>query len=205
VDPSRTSRIGAVDAEVSGAGPRPFEADQQLVQPLYLLEVSRPFERWMVLARVGGEEQRIGFADLGLAADREYLVYEFWTKSLVGSFQEAFTPGPIDPSFAVQVFCIRGREPRPQLLATNRHVSCGGVDLADVAWRDGTLSGQSDLVANDTYEVYLTEPPGWRFVDAAAEGAELVGSERSGAVRVVRLRAAQATRAAWRVRWERGG
>jgi hypothetical protein len=79
------------------------------------------------------------------------------------------------------------------------------VDLADVAWRDGTLSGQSDLVANDTYEVYLTEPPGWRFVDAVAEGAELVGSERSGAVRVVRLRAAQATRAAWRVRWERGG
>ena len=205
VDPSRTSRIGAVDVEVSGAGPRPFEADQQLVQPLYLLEVSRPFERWVVLARAGGEERRIRFADLGLAADREYLVYEFWTKSFVGSFQEAFVPGPIEPSFAVQVFCVRVREPRPQLLATNRHVSCGGVDLADVAWRDGTLSGQSDLVANDTYEVYLTEPPGWRFVDAAAEGAELVGSERSGAVRVVRLRAAQATRAAWRVRWERGG
>ncbi len=54
VDPTRSSRLGEVGAEVSGAGPRPFEADQRLSQPLYLLEVSRPFERWMVLARTGG-------------------------------------------------------------------------------------------------------------------------------------------------------
>jgi hypothetical protein len=205
VDPVRSSRIGEVEAELSGAGPRPFEADQALAQPLYLLEVSRPFERWAVLARTGGEGGRIAFADLGLATEREHLVFEFWTKRLVGSFQDGFEPGPVDPRYAVQVFCIRGREPHPQLLATNRHVSCGGADLGDVAWRGDTLSGTSELVAGDVYELYLTEPPGWRFAGVEAEGAEVLGNERAGAVRVVRLRAMQGGWAAWRVWWTRAG
>ena len=203
VDPSRTRLLGGADVEVSGAGPRPFEADQRLEQPLYLLEIYRPFERWAVLARTGGDASRIRFADLGLADSSEYFVFEFWSKSLLGSFQTEFTPGPVDRRFLVQAFCIRAREPRPQLLATNRHVSCGGVDLADVAWRGDTLSGRSDVVGGDTYELYLTEPSGYRFQDAAVDGAELVGTERAGGLRVVRLRAAQSTRAAWRVRWQR--
>jgi hypothetical protein len=203
VDPSRSSRITAVDAELSGAGPRPFEADQQLVQSLYLTEVNRPFERWAVLARTGGNARGIRFADLGLPEGREYLVFEFWTKRLLGAFQEAFAPGPVDPSFAVQVLCIRERVPHPQLVATNRHVSCGGADLVDVAWRGDTLVGTSDVVGNDGYELFLTEPPGWRFVAASVDGAPPLGSERAGALRVVRMRAARSGRVAWRVVWER--
>jgi alpha-galactosidase len=203
VDPSRSSRITAVDAEVSGAGPRPFEADQQLVQTLYLTEVNRPFERWAVLARTGGEAGSLRFADLGLPAGREYLVFEFWTKRLLGAFQEAFAPGPIDPAFAIQALCIRERVPHPQLVATNRHVGCGAADLVDVIWRGDTLSGTSEVVANDGYELYLTEPAGWRFVAASVDGAQPLGSERAGALRVVRMRAAQSGRVAWRVVWER--
>ena len=203
VDPSRSSRIASVDAELSGAGPRPFEADQLLTQTLYLTDVSRPFERWSVLARTGGSARNIRFADLGLPAGREYLVFEFWTKHLLGAFQEAFAPGPVDPTFAVQALCIRERAPHPQLVGTNRHVSCGAVDLVDVAWRGDTLSGTSDVVAHDGYELYLTEPPGWRFVGAATDNAEPVSSERSGALRVVRMGAAHNGLVAWRVAWER--
>jgi len=203
VDPSRSSRIAAVDAEVSGAGPRPFEADQQLVQPLYLTEVNRPFERWAVLARTGGDARGIRFADLGLPEGREYVVFEFWTKRLLGAFQEAFAPGPVDPSFAVQVLCIRERVPHPQLVGTNRHVSCGGADLVDVAWRGDTLSGTSEVVANDGYELYLTEPHGWRFLAASVDGAPAPSSARAGALRVVRMWAAQSGHVAWRIAWER--
>ena len=203
VDPSRSERSGAVDAEVSGAGPRPFEADQRLAQPLYLLEVNRPFERWMVLARTGGADAPIPFAELGLPADREQLVFEFWTKRFVGSFLGAFEAGAVDPRFGVQVFCVRERQAHPQLLATNRHVSCGGVDLQDVAWSGDTLRGRSELVADDPYELYLTEPAGWRFAGADSEGATVLGSERTDALRVVRLRAVRSGPVTWRVRYER--
>jgi hypothetical protein len=203
VDPSRSRRIGAVDAEVSGGGPRPFEADQQLVQTLYLTDVNRPFERWAILARTGGDAASLHFADLGLPADREYLVFEFWTKRLLGAFQDAFAPGPVDPAFAVQALCIRERLGHPQLVATNRHVGCGAVDLVDVAWRGDTLSGTSDVVAGDDYVLYVTEPAGWRFVGALAEGAALLGSERAGALRLVRMRAPRSGPVSWRVAWER--
>jgi len=205
VDPSRSSRIGEADASVSGSGPRPFDADQRLEVPLYLLDVSRPFEQWTVLARTGGADEPIRFADLGLAGDGEYLVFEFWTRKLLGSFQKSFVPGRVDPRFQVQDFCIRERTTHPQVVATNRHVSCGAVDLVDVRWSGDTLSGVSDLVGGDPYELYLSEPAGYRFVEAeAAEGAEVESSARVGALRVVRLRAVHSARVAWRVVWRRG-
>jgi len=206
VDPSRSSRIGEADVSVSGSGPRPFDADQRLDVPLYLLDVDRPFERWAVLARTGGADGPIAFADLGLPGDPEYLVFEFWTKRLLGAFHGSFAPGRVDPRFEVQDFCIRERADHPQLVATNRHVTCGVPDLVDVRWSGDTLSGVSDLVGGDTYELYLTEPRGYRFVTAATEaGAEVASSARAGALRVVRLKAVHSARVAWRVVWSRAG
>ena len=205
VDPSRSSRIGEANVSVSGSGPRPFDADQRLEVPLYLLDVSRPFERWTVLARTGGAESPIRFADLGLAGDREYLVFEFWTKKLLGSFAGSFAPGRVDPRFLVQDFCIRERADHPQLVATSRHVTCGAPDLVDERWSGDTLSGVSDLVGGDTYDLYLSEPRGFRFVAAeTAAGAEVASSARAGTLRLVRLRAVHSARVAWHVVWRRG-
>ncbi len=204
VDPSRSDRIGEADVSVSGSGPRPFDADQRLEVPLYQLDVSRPFERWTVLARTGGADEPIRFADLGLARDGEYFVFEFWTKKLLGSFEESFVPGRVDPRYQVQDFCIRERTDHPQLVATSRHVSCGAVDLVDVAWSGNALSGTSDLVGGDPYDLYVSEPAGFRFVRATTgDGAEVVSAARAGALRVVRLRAASSARVTWRMEWRR--
>ena len=204
VDPSRSSRIAEADVSVSGSGPRPFAADQRLEVPLYLLDVDRPFERWTVLARTGGADSAVRFADLGLEPDRPYLVFEFWTKKLLGAFTGSFVPGRVDPRYRVQDFCIRERLDRPQLVATSRHVSCGAVDLADVSWRADTLSGASDLVGGDAYDIYVTEPAGYRFVAATADGADVASTVRAGALRIVRLEAARSARVAWQVAWRKG-
>ena len=204
VDPSRSSRLHDADVAMSGSGPRPLDADRRLVAPLYQLDVSRPFERWTVLARAAGDDAPIRFAELGLPPESTQLVFEFWSKTMLGAFRGAFTPGPIDPRFGVQVFCIRERVAHPQLVATNRHVSCGGVDLVDVRWTGEALEGESDVVAGDTYELYLTEPAGYSFAGASASGARVVGSVRAGALRIVRLRALASGRVRWSVRWKRG-
>ena len=203
VDPSRSSLIGQVDASVSGSGPRPFDADQRLLQPLYQLDVNRPFERWTVLVRTGGADGPIRFADLGLTPDTTYLVFEFWTRQLLGAFRESFVPGPVDSRYQVQDFCIRERQDHPQLVATSRHVGCGVVDLVDVAWSGDTLSGTSDLVGGDANDLYLSEPSGFRFAGATADGAEVLASGRSGELRVVRLTTSRSARVTWRVRWTR--
>ena len=204
VDPSRSALIGRAATEVSGSGPRAFDADQRLAVPLYLLDVNRPFERWSVLARTGGADAaHIRFADLGLDPAGEYLVFEFWSHTLRGVFRTGFVPGPVDPRFDVQVFCIRRRVAHPQVVATSRHVSCGGPDLARVAWSGDSLSGRSDLVANDPYALYLTERAGYRFAGVTVTGGALIGTSVQGTMRVVRLRAATSTPATWTVRYTR--
>src|SRR6185437_2840278 len=118
---------------------------------------------------------------------------------LLGAFRDQFAPGAIAARFQVQDFCIREALPHPQLVATNRHVSCGGVDLVDVSWRGDTLSGTSDVVAGDDYVLSVREPAGFRFVRAEATGAAVVSSALQGGVRRVRLRSAAGGRVGWRI------
>jgi len=203
VDPSRSPLIGLADAEVSGAGPRPLDADQAEHVHLYLLEVNRPFERWAVLGRTSEAETSIRFTELGLSADVDYHVFEFWTGTYVGVRRGAFEPGPIDPTFNVQAFCLREATPHPQLVATSRHVSCGGWDLLDIGWDGAALRGRSRLVGGDPYVLYVSEPDGYAFTEVAAEGAAVEGDELAGGLRRVTLRADRNAEARWVVRYVR--
>lgn len=203
VEPSRSDAIGRASVEMSGSGPRSFDATQQLsTHYLYAVDVSRPYENWMVLARTGGDPGPIRFADIGLASDRDYVAFEFWTKSLLGTFQRAFTPGAVDPRFDVQAICLRQKTSHPQLVATNRHVSCGATDVTDVRWAANALDGVSDVVANDPYEIYLTEPDGFTFADLRVTGAEVLSNQKVGALRVLRLRSAHNGPVQWNVTYQ---
>jgi alpha-galactosidase len=201
VDPSRSSLLSQAASQLSGAGPRPFDADQRLVVTLYQLDVARPFEQWTVLARTSGAESSIAFKDLGLPPATDYVAFEFWTKRSLGVFRDTLRAGPVDSRFEVQVLCLRPRVDHPQVLATNRHVTCGGADLVDVAWSNRTLHGTSDVVASDSYDVYLTEPAGYRVASVDAEGAEVVSDSMVDGVRVVRLLSRIGGRVRWRVRY----
>jgi len=154
-----------------------------------------------VLARTGGAESSIAFRDLGLPPATDYVAFEFWTKRSLGVIRDTLRAGPVNSTFEVQVFCLRKRVDHPQLLATNRHVTCGGADLVDVTWSNSTLHGTSDVVASDPYDVYLTEPAGYRVASVDAEGAEVVRDSMVDGVRVVRLLSRGGGRVKWRVRY----
>jgi hypothetical protein len=87
------------------------------------------------------------------------------------------------------------------LLGTSRHVTCGGPDLRAVSWREDTLSGESELVAGDPYEVYLYEPDGYRFNGVTAAGVRVVDVRLEGAMRILRLESEQSGVVRWQVRY----
>jgi hypothetical protein len=182
VDPSRSLNLWRADVEVSGSGPRVFDGGYTPACFLYLLEIDRPFENLLVLGRTGGDLAEIRFADLGLDPEREYFVFEFWSKKLLGGFTGSFAPGPLDPKFRSQAFCIRERKPHPQVIATSRHVTCGGVDLLDARWDGMVLSGRSRGVKGDPYILYITEPTGFAFDKLDIQGAKLEKTERGGSL-----------------------
>jgi hypothetical protein len=197
VDPSRSDALGRVGAEVSGSGPRVFDAGLQPTCDLFLLEIARPFEDWMVLGRTGESVREIRFADLGLDPGKEYYVFEYWTRRLLGSFSGSFAPGPLDPVFRSQALAIRERQPRPQVIATSRHVTCGGVDLADVRWADGKLSGKSVVVAGDPYELFLTEPEGYRMAKFDCPGATVFETKNEGLMVRIKLLSGRSGTVEW--------
>jgi hypothetical protein len=180
VDPSRSQNLWRADVEVSGSGPRVFDGGYTPACFLYQLEIDRPFENWTVLGRTGGDISEIRMSDLGLDPVREYYIFEFWSKSLLGGFRGTFAPGPLDPKYRSQAFVIRESRPHPQLIATSRHVTGGGVDVSDVLWEGSSLAGKSRGVKNDPYVLYITEPAGFTFAGLDVRGAKLENSGRDG-------------------------
>jgi alpha-galactosidase len=203
VDPSRSAEIGRVDAEVSGRDPKPFDAGLTHAVHLYLLEVNRPFESWVVLGRTGGPSDPIKWEDLGLDPVARYLVFEFWQKRLYQADAAAFNPGAVPAAFNSQVFVIRRQADRPQLLATSRHITGGGVDLLDVTWRAQELAGRSRVVAGDPYELFVTEPAGWHLADVRCDGAEPIASSRREGYLVAGCSSPTSGEIGWHLRFER--
>ena len=182
VDPSRSAEIWRADVEVSGRDPKPFDAGLEPAAHLFLLDVNRPFESWVVLGRTGGDFAGIPLEQLGLDPAKAYLAFEFWEKQLLPPVTKAIVPGPLPARTNAQVFIIRERLPHPQVIATNRHITGGGVDLLDVTWDGGTLAGRSAVVGGDPYELYLTEPAGFTFEKATCDGRPSATATRDGSI-----------------------
>jgi hypothetical protein len=167
----------------------------------WLQEIDRPFDHWSVLARFnwrqeklkwnrpGNPETEVQFADLGLADDREYLVFEFWTQTFLGKSKGSFKVPAQDAGNALQVFAIREAREHPWVLSTTRHISQGGVSLLDERW-DGdrkVLSGKSAVVGGDPYVLTVHLPQGFRLgsAEVGGEKVEIASQKQTATVRFV--------------------
>ncbi len=173
--------------------------------PWWLQEIDRPFGHWSVLARFqwgeerqgqkhkwelkGVAEEKVAFADLGLHADREYLVFEFWSQKFLGKSKGSFTAPAMDDNTGMQIFAIREARKHPWILSTTRHLSQGGVSLSDVKWDANakTLSGKSPVVVGDPYVLTVHLPDSFRLANAEIGGEEvkLENQKETATVRIV--------------------
>ena len=187
IDPSRSAYIDMADVEMSGSGPRIFDASSTTTTGLFLMEINKSFENWMILGRLDERDQAIPFKDIGLDNKKTYLVFEFWSKKFYGEFQTAFIPGKIDDRFHCQDFCIREKTNHPQLLATNRHISCGALELKNYSWKNKILEGSSELTNGDDYTIYLFEPDGFQFKKIQIDSGKIVVNEKVGTIRSITI------------------
>jgi alpha-galactosidase len=202
VDPSVSSKIAMADIELSGSGPRPFDASASTTTDLFALEVTRPWENWMVLARMDEKEKSLAFSELGLEPGTDYLVFEFWTKAFLGEFRDRFEAPAIDPSYRCQVLSFRKKLDHPQLLGTSRHISGGAVEIDDLSWAGKTLAATSELIPGEEYTLYIHEPDGSRFKSCSVTGADMIRNTVQGSIRQVVVRRTGASKCNWKVEYE---
>ena len=96
-----------------------------------------------------------GAAKAGLDPTKTYHAFDFWNKLPLPSFQGSFKYEM--PATACRVIAVRAAEDHPLVVSTSRHVTQGIIDLRDEHWNPATktLSGCSQVVANDPYEIRI--------------------------------------------------
>lgn len=206
---------------IKRSAPVPFTVPGQLYscerRPVswWLQEIGRPFDHWSVLARIqwgqkekdkhvyhfkGSPQQEVKFADLGLPADREYMVFEFWTQKFLGKFKGSFTATAMDENTGMHVFAIREARAHPWIISTSRHISQGGVDLLDVKWcdRNKILTGNSSVVKGDPYNMTIYVPEGFRLKTAKADGED-IEKDYLNRIVIVRITPSATRTVSWKI------
>jgi len=201
LDPSHSMMIDRTLSEMSGSGEREADGSQTSPYDLFMLEINKPWESWVMLGRTGTAEQKISFEDIGLDPNAGYIVYEFWTDDFLGTCKTSFSFGVIDPEFNCQLFCIRKMTDHPQILATSRHISCGATDLSEISWENNILKGTSTPVAGNPYTLTIYEPKDSGKGVFSCSGAEVKSDTKSSCLRKVTILAKSSGPFKWSLKY----
>jgi hypothetical protein len=151
---------------------RPVDYFDTTMPSIWLLTDARTAVRRDVLGLYNwdSEPRAVGYdaAKSGLDGTATYHAFDFWGNAPLPDFKGAFK---IDVAAeACRIVAVRKAEGRPVLVSTSRHVTQGIVDVREETWSAGTLSGVSEVVANDPYELRIAGiggSSGWKFVKAS--------------------------------------
>lgn len=134
---------------------------------IWNMPVERSFGKWSVLAvfNYTGKTNSTfttsldAAKDLRLDSNKQYIVYEFWTKNLLATFKGTFVTRPLDP-YDCDIYSIVEKLNRPVLISTSRHVRQMAFDIKDLAYDDPQrmLRGNSRMVAGGPYQLRLYVP-----------------------------------------------
>lgn len=159
--------------------------------PVWDLKVRRPFAEWDVVSLFNWDETAAAlgfeFAELGLASDVEYLVYDFWSQRYLGAHTGGFS-AEVAPH-ANLLLAVHPSTGRPQFLSTDRHVTQGATCLRALDWNDGerTLTGAVDLVGGHPSRLAFYVPEGFEPAQTVVEEGELAATDFSVSDRLLTL------------------
>ncbi|MGH9445394.1 MAG: alpha-galactosidase [Terriglobia bacterium] len=131
----------------------------------------------------------LNFANAGLKGNGEYLLFDFWMQEFLGTKKGEYTVSL--PPHSCQVLSLRPATGHPQLVGTDRHVTMGGVEVADERWDQAReqLTLALELVRNYPAKFTIYKA-GSRFVKATAADARMEVTENGSTVQVALLKPA---------------
>ncbi len=143
-----------------GLKPRPVDLFEQRIPRVWLLTDDRRAPRRDVVGLFNWDQKEpahISYAAerIGLPQAEAYVGFDYWADEFVDLFSGRLESDL--PLASCRILAVRPICPHPQVISTSRHVTQGIVDLVEEKW-DGaarTLSGVSQIVANDPYELRI--------------------------------------------------
>jgi hypothetical protein len=144
---------------------------------------------------------------IGLDASKTYAGFDYWNNQYVPPLRDTLAADLLPGG--CKIIALRPVCDHPQVLSTSRHVTQGIVDLSGERWdaNAGTLSGHSQIVGGDDYELRVIVPTGensWLIREASVSGDATVHCDQQGPAIRVRIGCPHSGGAAWTLHFERG-
>jgi hypothetical protein len=144
--------------------------------------------------------------DLPKAA--RYVGFDFWVNRFIPPFTETIS-GFLAPG-SCRIISIRPEMDYPQVVSTSRHITQGVIDLTKEKWNASTLvlSGTSQMIANDMYEIRVVVPSGAKgFVAesvSTADPAVQTTFVQEGSCIRAKLTSPKTGKVNWSIRFKKG-
>jgi len=158
-----------------GLLPRPVDLFEHDPPRIWLLTDTRHPPRRDVIALYNWSTNETQTFDLPLSyiglPGTNYVGFEFWSNALVPEINGSLHATV--PPLSCQVIAVRPKSSVPELVSTSRHITQGIVDVSAENW-DGTntLSGASQVVGGDPYELRIYCPNGFHAQAATVSAAD---------------------------------
>lgn len=139
--------------------------------------LERPFAAWHIAALINFQDSERDLAfDLSTLDMRrkEYLVYELWQDRFLGIFDREVVLNNVPPH-GTRLLCVRALHRFPQLIATDLHITMGGVEVKSCVWSTpskslslrihvrGATPGKLLFYVPEPYRVERIEPDAGSF------------------------------------------
>lgn len=137
-------------------------------------------------------------SDLGLEPGK-YLAYDFWNQRYAGEIAGSVS-ARLDGQ-SCQVLAVHRAQDYPQVISTSRHILQGAMDLHEVKWDAAKLqlSGRSDLVGGDPYELRIALPAGFSTKSVTAAPGVRASTRNEQGLVAVRLSRKDSGSVGWTV------
>lgn len=172
------------------------------------LSVSTSWDTWHVVGLINWteevQERTLEFARLVPAPSGPQRVFEFWEKEDLGEQLERL-PLTLPPRSA-RLLRIAPERPHPWLLASEMHLTQGGVEVSDLRWSRErlTLRGVCRRPRGARGTLRVTVPLGWTLVEFRARRAALPIESAPGSAAVA-LEFPDDEPLVWEARYEKAG
>jgi len=150
-----------------GLTPRPVDVLEQRIPRIWLLTDESKATRRDIIALFNWEDEQALHIEypmdkLGLSEDETYIGFDYWADEFIPPFGkwrdgESLLRAEL-PHGSCKILAVLPIRNNPQLLSTSRHITQGIVDVHEQYWDDETrtLSGVSDVIGHDRYELRIT-------------------------------------------------
>ncbi len=139
------------------------------------LAVENPFESYNVVNVFNTNKEkavrRVKINEDLHLEDGGYHIFDFKREKYLGCVS-GFFETELDTCES-SVFSVRKNLDRPQIISTSRHISQGAVEIKALCQTGTKISFSAEIVANDTYKVYVYVPSGFTLCEKDKKNAVL--------------------------------